>query len=323
MRVSVVMTVLDEKKTIRAALDALADQTRPLDEVIISDGGSRDGTVAIIREYEGRLPVRVVEVPGANISRGRNAAVREAAGEVIAVTDAGAWAEPDWLERLTAPFRQGASAVAGFFKADPRTPFEMALGATTLPLPEDIRPASYLPSSRSVAFRKSVWEAAGGYPEWLDFSEDVVFDLKVKEQCGPFVFVPDALVHFRPRPSLPAFFRQYYLYARGDGKAGLFTKIHAIRYFAYLVAGPLVAYAALTVSPWLWLLAVLGGAAYVRKPYVRLWRQWDGYGWADRAKLIAWVPVIRAVGDIAKMLGYPAGVVRRQKAEGRGQRPDD
>ena len=31
---------------------------------------------------------------------------------------------------------------------------------------------------------------------------------------------PRALARFRPRDSLPAFFRQYYHYARGDGKAG-------------------------------------------------------------------------------------------------------
>jgi hypothetical protein len=31
---------------------------------------------------------------------------------------------------------------------------------------------------------------------------------------GAFTFVPDAIVCFRPRTSLRAFFKQYYLYAR-------------------------------------------------------------------------------------------------------------
>lgn len=316
MRVSVVLTVLDEEKTIRPALDALCRQSRPPDDVVVSDGGSRDGTLGILREYAERLPLTVVEAPGANISQGRNAAIREARGEIIAVTDAGAWAERDWLEKLIAPFEGNGApgeipAVAGFFKADPHSAFETAMGATVLPLAEDIRPATFLPSSRSVAFRKTAWEAVGGYPEWLDFCEDVIFDRAIRERCGPFVFVPDALVHFRPRGSLRAFFRQYYLYARGDGKAGLFPRIHAIRYFTYLVAAPLLAYAGLTAGPWLWLLALVGGAAYVRRPYQRLGKAWGKFGGTDRAKMVVWVPIIRLVGDVAKMLGYPAGVWRR------------
>ena len=318
MRVSLVMTVLDEGESLAAALDSLAAQTRQPDEVVICDGGSRDGTLAALRAYAagGRLPLRVLEAPGANISQGRNTAIRAAHGEVIAVTDAGVRLEPDWLKRLIAPFEvpgDGArvQAVAGFFASDPQTVFEIALGATTLPEAGEINPRTYLPSSRSVAFRREVWEAAGGYPEWLDYCEDVVFDLAVRRRFGPFVFQPAALVHFRPRSSLRAFLRQYYRYARGDGKAGLFPRQHAIRYFAYLVAAPLLAYAALSVSPWLWGLGALAGLAYVRRPLQRAWPRLGALPWADRLRVLAYIPLIRIAGDLAKMLGYPAGVLWR------------
>ena len=59
--------------------------------------------------------------------------------------------------------------VAGFFRADPHSPFEVAMGATVLPLRDEIDPATFLPSSRSVAFRKAAWQAVGGYPEWIDY----------------------------------------------------------------------------------------------------------------------------------------------------------
>src|SRR5512137_1597456 len=127
MKVSLILTVLNEGESIRGVLDSLAAQTRPPDEVVIADGGSRDGTVAILREYAaaGRLPLRVIETPGANISQGRNAAIRLTTGEVIAATDAGVRCAPDWLEKLTAAFdRPGqASVVAGFFRADARNAF--------------------------------------------------------------------------------------------------------------------------------------------------------------------------------------------------------
>jgi glycosyltransferase involved in cell wall biosynthesis len=331
MRVSVILTVLNEGESVRAVLESLAAQTRLPDEVVICDGGSRDETLAVLHEFARevgpRLPLKIIEAPGANISQGRNVAIRAATSEIIAVTDAGVRCEREWLERLLAPLetttdgrpqtaahttvsrpRSAVVAVAGFFRSDPQTVFEIALGATTLPEAREIKPQTYLPSSRSVAFLKSVWEAVGGYPEWLDFCEDVVFDLNVRRRFGPFHFAPEALVHFRPRPSLRAFARQYFRYARGDGKANLFPRQHAIRYFAYLVVAPLLIYAALLINPWLWLAGALAGLAYVRLPLRRAWPKLKTLPWRDRLQVLALIPIIRITGDMAKMIGYPVGV---------------
>ncbi len=313
MRVAVILTVLNEAESLPALLSSLAAQTRPPDEVVVADGGSTDRTRAVLSEHAARLPLRVVDAPGSNISQGRNRAIRAATGDVIAATDAGVSCEPDWLERLTAPFADSAvMAVAGFFRPEARTALEIAMGATVLPEARDVNPATYLPSSRSVAYRRAVWEAVGGYPEWLDFSEDVVFDLAVRQRYGPFVFVPGALVNFRPRGSLRALAKQYYQYARGDGKANLFPRLHAIRYFTYLVLAPLLVYAAVTVSPWLWLVGFLAGLAYLRLPLRRLLPRLTALSPLDRLRALAYAPLIRLVGDAAKMLGYPAGVAWRR-----------
>ncbi|OQA46266.1 MAG: putative glycosyltransferase EpsH [Chloroflexi bacterium ADurb.Bin325] len=297
MRVSVICTVLNEGESIRRLLDSLAGQTRPADEIVVVDGGSRDRTVAILEEYTARLPLRVLSAAGANISAGRNIAIRAATGDVIASVDAGVRIEPDWLAHLVAPFDPAGparQAVAGFFLPDVTTPFEMAMGATVLPTLDEIDPATFLPSSRSVAFTKAAWEAAGGYPEWLDY-------------CAA------ALVHFRPRGSLRAFFKQYYRYARGDGKADLWRKRHAIRYGAYLVGLPGLLMLAVRHHP-LWLLALLGGAgAYCRTPYRRLAAYLPQMSPGQRLYAALLVPIIRGVGDIAKMLGYPVGWLWRIK----------
>ncbi len=314
-RVSLVMTVYNEGASIRAVLESIRAQTRPPDEIVIVDGGSRDDTVAILRQQAGRLPLTVIERPGCNISQGRNVAIRAARGEVIAVTDAGVRLPPDWLERLVAPLEAdpGLHVAAGFFHADPRTPFEVAMGAAALPLAEEIDPARFLPSSRSVAFRKAAWEAVGGYPEWLDYCEDLILDLKLQARYAPFGWVPGAAVAFRPRSSLPAFWQQYYRYARGDGKADLWRKRHAARYLTYLVAAPLILWLGAARHPLWWALYLLGGAVYLRQPYRRLPTVWTWYRgprpptWRDRLTALLWIPVIRLVGDAAKMVGYPVG----------------
>ena len=305
--ISLILTVRDESDSLPALLESLLAQSRPAEEIIIVDGGSEDNTVALLEGWRGRLPLRLPGAPGSNISEGRNLAIRHARGEIIAVTDAGVRLAPDWLEQLSAPLladRQ-AQAVAGFFRADPQSVFELALGATTLPLRGEIDGRDFLPSSRSVAFRKSAWEAVGGYPEWLEHCEDLVFDLRLRARYGPFIFAPRALAHFRPRSSLPAFFRQYYRYARGDGLAGLWTRRHLIRYGVYCVALPLLLLAGWQLDALWWLAGLLAGLAYLARPLQRLWH-WRRHGaWLMALPLL---PLLRATGDVAKMLGWPAGL---------------
>ena len=316
MRVSVICTVLNEKDAIVRLLDSLVAQTRPPDEVVIVDGGSSDGTPAVVMSYAGRLPLKLQEARGANISRGRNLAVQRTTGEVIASTDAGVHLEPDWLQKLISPFEalddetlgSSALAVAGFFLPDPQTSFELALGATTLPLARDVDPSRFLPSSRSVAFTRAAFDCSTGYPEWLDYCEDLIFDFRLIECCGGFAWAPEAVAHFRPRPGLRSFWKQYYRYARGDGKADLWRKRHIIRYLTYLVALPALLLLGIFHSP-LWMLALLAGIlVYSWRPCQRLRSQWHGYSWLQRIASTLLIPVIRATGDLAKMLGYPAGL---------------
>ncbi len=310
--IALIATVLNEGDSLHHLLTSIAAQTCPPDEIIIVDGGSRDNTVAILESYIDRLPLRILVEPGCNISAGRNRAIAAAQSDLIAATDAGVALAPDWLQSLAEPLLKDPSVevVSGFFEADPHTVFEAAMGATVLPLRDEINPATFLPSSRSVAFRKSAWEAVGGYPEWLDYCEDLIFDLRLKQRFAPFAFAPDALVHFRPRGSLASYFKQYYHYARGDGKADLWRKRHTIRYLTYLVAAPLIMLLGMLVHPLLWLLVLPAAAVYLYQPYRRLpaaLKRLPRVTALDALYAAALVPVIRVVGDVAKLLGYAAG----------------
>ena len=311
-QVSVITTVLNEAGSIGVLLGSLLRQTRLPGEVVLVDGGSTDGTLEVVECYarKASLPIRSLCVPGCNISQGRNTAIAAAHGEIIAVTDAGVRLAEDWLEQLLAPFESADApgAVGGFFLSDPHSPFELALGAVTLPLLEEIKPASFYPSSRSVAFRREIWEAVGGYPRWLDYCEDLLFDFALLDAGYALAFAPRAVVHFRPRSTLRAFCRQYYRYARGDGKADFWRYRHLLRYAAYLLAMPALLVLSIVHSP-LWLLAFAGGiVAMLRTPLRRLLPELGRLSWRKRLVALCWVPLIRWTGDVAKMCGYPVGV---------------
>jgi len=320
--VSVIVTVYNEGASIRRLLDSLAAQTRPPDEMVICDGGSRDDTVAILEAYAARgvFPhLRVLVEPGANISRGRNCAIAAARGPIIAATDAGVRLDVDWLAKLVEPWEHATDAVplavAGFFLPDVNGPFQTAMAATVLPRLDEVDPRTFLPSSRSVAFTKTAWEKAGGYPEWLDYCEDLLFDFALNAQRAQsqtaFAWAPEAVAYFQPRPNLAQFWRQYYRYARGDGKADLWRKRHAIRYATYLVLLPALlghAFWGRFARPLGWIGLLLGGALYCWRPWQRLREVGRDLSTQGRVQAALLVPLIRLVGDAAKMVGYPVGL---------------
>jgi len=249
-------------------------------------------------------PLAAIESANRRISESANQRIGESANQRI-----GESANQQLGNRQSAIHNR--QSVAGFFAPDTRTAFEIAMGATVLPAVDEIKPDGFLPSSRSVAYMKTAWAAAGGYPEWIDYCEDLIFDFRLRDVAGPFAWAPEAVAHFRPRGSLKAFFKQYYRYARGDGKADLWRKRHAIRYVTYLVALPVLLVLSLLHSPGWWFVLLAGVMFYCATPYRRLRPHLPALTLVERVKAVLLVPVIRAVGDAAKMLGYPAGWVWR------------
>lgn len=317
VEISLCLTVLNEAATIATFLAALERQTLQPEVVIVADGGSSDDTLAILRAWRPPSGTRlvVIEAPGANISEGRNRAILEAETEWIAVSDAGTDLMPDWLERLSEEMKPGVSVVSGFFEPQPGTVMASTIGAVITPLVSEVEPETFLPSSRSVAFRRQVWGDAGGYPEWLDYCEDLIFDLQAKRNGATFAFAPTAIVRWDARPTLAAFGRQYYRYARGDGKAGLFLRRHVVRYGAYAVGAVLISIAWRCRSGWATAALCAGGAAYLTKFFRRVHRR---RGTVVRNPIAAFLltPVVVVVGDVAKMFGYPVGLAWRRQRRG-------
>ena len=317
LTVSLIATVKNEADNIAALLDSMLAQTRPPDEIVINDNHSSDETPAIVERYVAAgHPIRLV-YGGFNIPSGRNNAIRHARGPLIASCDAGLVLPPHWLETIVAPLEQDlAEIVGGFYEPDPRSTWELALGATNFPNANEVDPATFLPSGNSMAFTKSAWESVGGYPEWTDTCEDLVFDLQLKRRGARFAFVPEAAVRFRPRESPRAFFRQYYTYARGDGVADLWLRRHLIRYATY--AGLVAVLVAARHSRWALLLLLPGFGCYTYQPYHRLWPRIRSLPFRQQIAALAYVPLIRIVGDLAKMIGYPVGLWLK-----RAKRPKD
>lgn len=304
MKVSLVTTVLDARDRIEGFLASLAAQTRPPDEVIVVDGGSTDGTLEVLRRAEG---ITLIEEPGASIARGRNVAIAAAAHEVIAVTDADCELEPTWLERLLVPIEAGADVAMGAYRPVTETFLHRCLAAVNLPDPAGWDEATFMPSSRSIAFRRGAIEAVGGYPEWLEIGEDMYVDHRFRELGLDMRLARDAVVRWHLRPDLRSTWVQYFRYARGDAIAGMHPARHALRFGAY--GGALLAFG--SRGRLRKVATVAAAAAYARAPLVRAARAFPDPG--ERAAALVAVPALMAFLDAAKMAGYLAGLLARSR----------
>jgi glycosyltransferase involved in cell wall biosynthesis len=309
VKVSLISTVKDPGPAMHDFLASLERQTRHPDEVIIVDGGSRDGTLDVLRSAQG---VTAVSEPGANISRGRNVAIRAATHDVIAATDADCILADDWLENLLDPIERGADVAAGFYEPLCNSFFEICSSAVSVREPDELRPG-WMPSARSMAFRRDAYEAAGGFPEWLNVGEDMYLNHRLRASGARVELAPRAVVRWRIRPTLWETWRQYAGYAEGDALAGMYPERHFIRLVTYAFAlAAMKSRNRLLVG-----LAAAGGVAYASRPLRRGWhRLQDSPG--RPASLIV-IPSMMVFIDAAKMWGYLRGLgtlLHRPEARG-------
>jgi glycosyltransferase involved in cell wall biosynthesis len=308
--VTLICTVKNEQDSIRKLIESVIKQSRLPDEFIIVDGGSTDGTQDVVREYACKHRfICLISAAEANISVGRNLAVQSATHDVIACTDAGSRLDKNWLWNIIKPFEENSNidVVSGFYLPDAKTVFEECIAELTFPKIEKINPERFLPSGRSVAFKKQAWEKVGGYPEWLGKAEDTLFDLNLRRAGCKFYFAKDAIAYWRPRKNLMEFYELMRSYSYWDGYAGLFFRRRFVYYSLYLLGSGLM----LLGFIWqpLWLVLITGVFLYFSIPTFKIYRS------VQSVKSFIIVPALMLARDFGNMLGYAQGVWRKIKHE--------
>ncbi len=226
--VSVVATVLNEVNDIERLVASLLAQEPPAAEVIVVDGGSKDGTWERLQAIQAKdarfVPIRdetcSLKYSAGPIARGRNNAIKAAKPAVIACADAGCRYSPDWLRNLTAPLVDGKAEYAlGGSSIDPDncTVWDVA-AAPFFGIRLDPDAPIKSCTARSMAFTRKLWEQVGGFPEHVLLGEDTLFDLEARKQTMP-AFIPNAKALYAPRFTLQSAIGKMGRYAACDGQA--------------------------------------------------------------------------------------------------------
>ena len=257
MKVSIVIPVRDEEASIRELLDSLLAQTRPPDEIVITDGGSTDATPQIIEEYIHRgAPVRLIRAGAALPGRGRNLGAAQASHEWIGFTDAGIRLANNWLESLVAKAQADESidVVYGSWQPVTNTFFKQCAAIAYVPPPSSYDGIVTRPRFiASTLLRREAWQKVKGFPEDLRSAEDLIFMDRVESAGYRYVFEPRAQVHWDLRPTFWSTFKRFVVYSRNNIRAGLFRQWQSTILVRYGVLAALTL-AALLIDPrWIWL----------------------------------------------------------------------
>lgn len=237
---TLITTVFNEEETIEQLIDSVISQTVLPDEFIITDGGSTDDTCNLIikkaNKYKNIIKIKLLKVKG-NRSIGRNAAIKKAKGEVILCTDAGCILDRNWVKNITTPFKnKSIDVVSGYYKGLPKTELQKALIPYVLVMSNKIDKDNFLPATRSMAFKKKVWEKISGFNNNLNHNEDYDFAIRLKKYNAKIFFAERAIVNWIPRSSLKQFFKMFFRFAFGDGEMHYFRPTIFYLYLRYFLA---------------------------------------------------------------------------------------
>ncbi len=200
--VSVVMSVYNGGEDLGPAIDSVLSQTFTDFEFVIINDGSKDDSLALLREYEKRdARIKLIDQENTGLTVALRRGVEASSGEFIARMDADDFSMPMRLEKEVALlksderlaivschlehfFDDGAVKLIQTFDQNPRL---TALFA-----------CFYNPigGHGQILYRRSAYEAAGGYDPDYNLAEDYDLWTRILQQ-GELGIVPEVLYRYR------------------------------------------------------------------------------------------------------------------------------
>jgi glycosyltransferase involved in cell wall biosynthesis len=213
-RISVVIPSYQHERFLGAALDSLDAQTRPPDEIVVVDDGSKDGSVALVKARL-RPGLRLLEQENRGAHAALNRGIEEATGDVVFLLNSDDRFAPERVEKLAGLLETGASSglVSSWIRLiDAKG---KALGVkeawrnmhpwparrperTFVATPNarwNLLQGNYLATTSNFAFCRELWRKAGPFRP-LRFAHDWDFALTAAIDAAPTI-VEEPLLEYR------------------------------------------------------------------------------------------------------------------------------
>jgi succinoglycan biosynthesis protein ExoA len=225
--VSVIVPCFNEERRIRQLLDAINDQSFPINEleVVIADGLSTDQTRSLIADYQIEHPdlsIKVVDNIRRVIPSGLNRAIEASSGKYIIRMDAHSIPNREYIQKCVDGLEKGlGDNIGGVWniKAGSSTWIAKSI-AIAVSHPLGAGDALYriggvaqvVDTVPFGAFRKELFSRIGMFDESLLTNEDYEFNVRIRQSGGRIWMDPTISCVYYSRPTLWELAYQYWRY---------------------------------------------------------------------------------------------------------------
>jgi rhamnosyltransferase len=220
LRCAVIVPTWQGVRHLPGLVAQLRRQTVPAEPLLVIDSSSSDGSADLARS----LGCRVEVIPKAEFNHGgtRNRAAALVDAELLVfMTQDALPADERYLERLTAPLRDGTAAAsyARQVPYDDADPPELLARAWNYPAESRVRGAAdaaalgvkaYFFSNVASAVRRDRFAAVGGFPDDVIMNEDMVLCARLLAAGDRIAYCADAVVRHSHNYSIVQQFRRYF-----------------------------------------------------------------------------------------------------------------
>jgi glycosyltransferase involved in cell wall biosynthesis len=251
MLISIIIPVRNVAGHLGACLEQLRRQDYPHEklEVLLVDGASTDHTADLAESFDlGDIPLQVLRLSETGRSRGLNAGIRAARGEVICRLDVRTRIEPDYIRRCQEILvRTGAANVGGIQTPHGRTVTQRAIGLA-MAHPFGVGNAQFRIGKQSGFvdtvypgfFRRDVFHKVGFFDENPGVvSEDSDLNQRIRAGGDRIYLDVGICAGYEPRASIKQQGRLYFRY--GVARSGNLRKHRSFTSWRQLAAPALVA----------------------------------------------------------------------------------
>ena len=182
MKITIVTTTYNSASTLRDTMESVLAQTHKDIEYWVIDGGSKDGTLGLIKEYEPLFDGRMkwISEPDNGLYDALNKGISRATGDVVGILNSDDfYTSPTVLEQVAAGFSDDVDAVYGdiHFVRPSDLGKCVRYYSSKLFRPWALR-FGFMPAHPSFYVRREVYERCGGYA--LDYKLAADYDMMVR-----------------------------------------------------------------------------------------------------------------------------------------------
>ncbi len=216
-KVSFVITTFNNERTIDECLKSVFELNYPRDrlEVMVIDGGSKDSTVQIAEKYPAKVIVKPSNAPAAY-----NYAIKIANGDLIAILDADAKVEKNWLNKLVKYVKDpqvagvsGGIETWNYQNVLPRcVGYDIKYRYRRLLKNNSVKRLATM----NLLLRRKVLEDVGGFDESLPTQYDTDICNRITSKGYRLIFEPDAKCYHFNRPTWWEYFKQQLQYGKNS-----------------------------------------------------------------------------------------------------------